>query len=118
MLTLPHKLQRLFQHDFPAVDDLRVWPVWVAGAVLDFGGDFNKYITSYKLQKQEGMIFRHLLRMILLIDEFSTLCPPDIEPSTWRGEIGEIADELEAICRAVDSADTEKWLDNARKTDE
>ncbi len=118
VLTLPHKLQRLFQHDFPAVDDLRVWPVWVAGAVLDFGGDFNKYITSYKLQKQEGMIFRHLLRMILLIDEFSTLCPPDIEPSTWRGEIGEIADELEAVCRAVDSADTEKWLENARKTDE
>jgi len=100
------------------VDDLRVWPVWVAGAVLDFGGDFNKYITSYKLQKQEGMIFRHLLRMILLIDEFSTLCPPDIEPTTWRGEIGEIADELEAICRAVDSDDTEKWLENARKTDE
>ncbi len=114
VLTLPHKLQRLFQHDFPGVDDLRVWPVWVAGAVLEFGGDFNKYITSYKLQKQEGMIFRHLLRMILLIEEFSDLCPPDIAPAIWRGEIGEIADQLESVCRRVDSTDTEKWLENAR----
>ncbi|MCH2177410.1 MAG: DEAD/DEAH box helicase [Mariniblastus sp.] len=117
VLTLPHKLQRLFQYDFPGVDDLRVWPAWVAGAVLEFGGDFNKYITSYKLQKQEGMVFRHLLRMVLLIDEFATLCPPDIEPAIWREEIGQIADDLEDICRVVDSESTEKWLENARKTE-
>ncbi|MCH2181013.1 MAG: DEAD/DEAH box helicase [Mariniblastus sp.] len=117
VLTLPQKLQRLFQHDFPGVDDLRVWPVWVAGAVLDFGGDFNKYITSNRLQKQEGMIFRHLLRMILLIDEFAELCPPDIEPAEWRDEIGEIADQLENVCRQVDATDTEKWLENTRKTE-
>ena len=117
VLTLPHKLQRLFQYDFPGVDDLRVWPAWVAGAVLEFGGDFNKYITSYKLQKQEGMVFRHLLRMVLLIDEFATLCPPDIEPAIWKEEIGQIADDLEEVCRAVDSESTEIWLENARKTE-
>lgn len=115
VLTLPHKLQRLFQHDFPAVDDLKVWPVWVAGAVLEFGGDFNKYVTSYRLQKQEGMIFRHLLRMVLLIDEFAMLCPPDIEHEVWQQEIGEIADQLEDICRAVDSTGTEQWLEEGRQ---
>ena len=63
------------------------------------------------------MVFRHLLRMVLLIDEFATLCPPDIEPAIWREEIGQIADDLEDICRVVDSESTEKWLENARKTE-
>ena len=58
-----------------------------------------------------------LLRMILLIEEFSDLCPPDIAPAVWRGEIGEIADQLESVCRRVDSTDTEKWLENARKNE-
>ena len=114
VLTLPHKLQRLFQHDFPGVDDLRVSPVWAAGAVLEYGGDFNKYITSNKLQKQEGVIFRHLLRLILLIDEMAMIGPPDIELTVWQDDLGQIADELEAICRAVDQENTEKWLAEAK----
>ncbi len=114
ILTLPHKLQRLFQHDFPTVNDLRVFPVWAAGEVLNFGGDFNKYVTSYKLQKQEGMIFRHMLRMILLIDELAMLGPPDIDHQQWQDELGEIADALEASCRQVDSYSTDQWLDEVR----
>jgi hypothetical protein len=114
VLTLPYKLQRLFEYDFPDVHDLRVWPCWVAGEVLIYNGDFNKYITSNKLQKQEGMIFRHLLRMILLIDEFAMLCPPDIEHRQWQSELGEIADQLENTCRAADSRGTDKWLDESR----
>ena len=115
ILTLPHKLQRLFQHDFPTVDDLRIWPCWVAGEILNYNGDFNKYITSNKLQKQEGMIFRHLLRMILLIDEFAMLCPPDINQRDWQDDLGEIADRLEATCRNADSYSTDLWLDESRK---
>ena len=46
ILTLPYKLQRLFQHDFPDVHDVRVTPVWVAGEALQYGTDFNKYILS------------------------------------------------------------------------
>jgi hypothetical protein len=113
VLTLPHKLQRLFQHDFPGVDDLRVRPVWAAGEVLNFGGDFDKYISSYKLQKQEGVIFRHLLRLILLLDEMAALCPPDISHVQWQAELNEIADQLESTCRFVDADSTEQWLENA-----
>jgi superfamily II DNA/RNA helicase len=115
VLTLPHKLQRLFQHDFPYVDDLRIFPCWVAGEVLIYNGDFNKYITSNKLQKQEGMIFRHLLRMVLLIDEFAMLCPPDIDKRDWQDELGDVADQLEATCRNADSYSTDQWLDESRK---
>ncbi len=115
VLTLAHKLHRLFGFDFPTVDDVRVWPVWVAGEVLEFGGDFNQYITGKKLQKQEGMIFRHLLRLILLIDEVAQLCPPDITVDEWQTDLGEIADQIEETCRQVDLQGTRQWLETGRK---
>ena len=62
VLTLADKLRRLFDYDFSGVQDLHVHPVWAAGELMEFGGDFNKYVTSKSLQKQEGVIFRHLLR--------------------------------------------------------
>jgi hypothetical protein len=113
VLTLPDKLQRLFEFDFPGVHDVRVWPVWVAGEVLQFG-DLDKYVSSYKLQKQEGLILRHLLRLILLIDEFALLCPPETTVEAWQEDLGTIADQLEAICRRADSDNTEQWLDEAK----
>jgi superfamily II DNA/RNA helicase len=114
VLSLAQKLHRLFGHDFPTIDDVRVWPVWVTGEVLEFGGDFNKYITSKGLQKQEGMIFRHLLRMILLIDEMAQLCPPDVTHEEWQADLGEIADQIEESCRKVDEHGTEQWLETSR----
>ncbi len=117
-LTLAHKLHRLFGHDFPTVDDVRVWPAWVAGEVLEFGGDFNKYITGKGLQKQEGMIFRHLLRLILLIDEMAQLGPPDVTVEEWQDDLGEIADRIEEACRAVDRHGTDQWLEEGRRQSE
>jgi hypothetical protein len=115
VLSLAHKLHRLFSHDFPTVDDVKVWPVWVAGELLEFGGHFNRYITSKGLQKQEGMIFRHLLRLILLIDEMAQLVPPDTSREEWQDDLGDIADQIEQSCRAVDAAGTEQWLDEGRR---
>ena len=46
MLTLADKLRRLFDHDFPGVSEVRTFPVWAAGELLEFGGDFNKYISA------------------------------------------------------------------------
>ena len=40
VLSLPHKLQRLFQHDFPGVHDVRITPVWVVGELLQYGNGF------------------------------------------------------------------------------
>lgn len=113
-LTLAEKLLRLFEYEFPGVRDARVWPVWVAGEALQFGDDFNRYITSYKLQKQEGLILRHLLRMVLLIDEFAPLNPPESTLEAWQDDWGEVADQLEAMCRRADPASTEQWLDETR----
>jgi superfamily II DNA/RNA helicase len=115
ILTLPYKLLRLFEYDFPDVDDVRITPVWVAGEVMNYGTDFNNYITSNKLQKQEGIIFRHLLRMILLLDEMAQLCPPDVEHQTWQDDLAEIANQLEDICRATDQHSTDQWLSESRE---
>jgi superfamily II DNA/RNA helicase len=79
-LTLAEKLRLLFDASFPSVHSLFTTPVWAAGEVLEFGGNFNKYITSRGLQKQEGVIFRHLLRLILLLKEFQQFTPPDCSP--------------------------------------
>jgi superfamily II DNA/RNA helicase len=118
VLTLADKLKRLFDHDFPGVPDLRVQPVWTAGEILQFGGNFNKYITSKGLQKQEGIIFRHLLRLILLAAEFTQFSPPDADEDQWLDDLNDIADRLTETCRAVDPASTDKTLEQIDNPDE
>jgi superfamily II DNA/RNA helicase len=111
VLTFADKLRKLFDYDFPNVRDLRTNSVWVAGELLEFGGDFNKYITSKNLQKQEGLIFRHVLRLILLVKEFEQLCPPDITMEEWLADLREISERLTACCRTIDPASTDKALE-------
>jgi len=115
VLTLADKLRRLFDYDFAGVKDLRTAPVWAAGELIEFGGDFNKYVTSKALQKQEGMIFRHALRLILLLAEFQQLCPPDVTEEEWRGDLGDISARLAECCRRVDPASTDKALEEAEQ---
>lgn len=113
VLSLADKLRRLFEYEFPRVTDFRTSSVWVAGEVLQFG-EFNNYITSNKLQKQEGIIFRHLLRFILLIEEFAELCPPETTLEEWQDDLYGIADRLVAICREVDPSSTDETLQQVK----
>ena len=113
ILTLADKLRKLFDYDFPVVHDVHTFPVWAAGELLEFGGDFNKYVTAKSLQKQEGIIFRHLLRLILLVQEFVQFVPPDTPEPDWRAELDDIAARLTESCRKVDPSSTEKALEQA-----
>jgi hypothetical protein len=112
-LTLGEKLRLLFDATFPEVHSLFTTSVWAAGEVLEFGGNFNKYITSRGLQKQEGVIFRHLLRLILLVKEFQQFTPPDCQPDEWLAELREISELLAECCRRVDPLSTDKALEEA-----
>ncbi len=114
VLTLADKLRKMFDYDFPGVHDVRTFPVWAAGALFEFGGDFNQYVTSHQLQKQEGVLFRHFLRLILLIGEFTQLCPPDTTEDEWRTDLGEITAMLTASCREIDPSSTDKALEQAQ----
>ena len=115
VLTVAEKLRRLFDYDVPGVYDLRTSPVWAAGELLQFGGDFNKYVTSKSLQKQEGVIFRHMLRLILLVNEFVQLCPPDSTKEEWRGDLTDVASQLTEVCRRVDPSSTDKALEEVEQ---
>ncbi len=116
-LLLGDKLRRIFDSEFPRVGNLRTSPVWVAGELLQFGGDFHKYVTSRDLAKQEGIIFRHLLRLILLCGEFAQLCPAELERSVWENELKQLADRLTESCRAIDPESTDKSLESMQIAD-
>ncbi len=117
LLTFAEKLRRLFDYQYPGVA-LRVTPVWAAGEILfDFKGDFNKFILSRNLQKQEGVVFRHLLRLILLLEEFIPLKPLDVNPLDWRADLEDVAQQLIDCCRKVDPSSVEETLSYSQKPD-
>lgn len=112
------KLRLLFDAKYPEVGDFTTEAVWAAGDILlGYGGNFNLYVTSRELTKQEGLIFRHLLRLILLLEEFQQLTPAGIEPSVWQADLKDIADRLTETCRAVDPTSTEQAIKKAHAAD-
>jgi hypothetical protein len=114
---LADKLRMLFDSEFPQVHGVTVTPAWVTPNILLFGGDFQKYIAGHDLAKQEGLIFRHLLRLILLLGEFSQVTPPGLDGEEWRTRLRTLADRLTAACRAVDPQSTEYALTHAADRD-
>ncbi len=115
--TLAEKLRLLFDAHFPEVDDVHTQSVWAAGELLRFGGNFNKYVQSRDLVKQEGIIFRHLLRLILLCGEFAQACPKDTTPEIWQQEMRELGERLAASCREVDPTSTDEAMEKAHGAD-
>jgi hypothetical protein len=107
---LGDKLRMLFDSEYPNVHGVFVQSVWAAGDLLDFSCDFHRYISGRDLAKQEGLIFRHILKLILLLGEFSQVTPPGIEPHVWKSELRELADKFTECCHQVDPGSTEQML--------
>ncbi len=115
--TFAEKLRMLFDAQHPDVTDVNTQSVWCAAELLRFEGNFNKYVQSRDLVKQEGIVFRHLLRLILLCGEFAQVCPKDISPEDWQAEMRDISERLTASCREVDPASTEEMIEKAHAAD-
>jgi hypothetical protein len=112
VLSVAEKLRRLFDFEYSGVTDLRTNAVWAAGELItEYNGNFDKYVSVKDMAKQEGILFRHLLRLILLIREFRPLAPPDLDPAAWRYDLDEVVDQLTASCRAVDPTSTDLALE-------
>ena len=99
------------------MNDVRVESVWAAGELLEFGGDFNKYVTGKGLVRQEGILFRHILRLILLCGEMAQLVPADTTVEEWRADLDDISRRLTESCRKVDPDSTDKMLEQAHAAD-
>ncbi|MGB7345322.1 MAG: DEAD/DEAH box helicase [Pirellulaceae bacterium] len=109
-LTIGEKILRLFRSEYPRVHNVDVRPVWIVGDLLQYGGDFNKYVTTKKLQKDEGILFRHCLRMILLLDEMANVPPAETTVETWEDPLDDIAEQLTEACRNIDPESTDEML--------
>src|SRR3954447_24595550 len=112
--TLAEKLRSYFNHCYPDVTDVHSHPIWCVGELIEFGGNFNKFVTTLDLTKQEGIIFRHVQRMIMLCGEFERACALDADaaPSTlaWRTELHELGAKLTESCRVIDPASTDQLI--------
>jgi hypothetical protein len=71
-------------------------------------------VKARDLTKQEGILFRHCLRMILLCGEFALLEPPGLDPVEWRRDMTELAAILTDSCRAVDPGSTDEVITTLR----
>lgn len=114
---LAEKLRTLFDADFPGVHGVFVQPVWAAGELLSFECNFQNYISSRDLAKQEGLVFRHLLKLVLLLGEFAQVTPPGMDPAQWRSDLQGLAQRFTACCHAVDPQSTEHTLAHAGDAD-
>ncbi len=111
---LAEKMALLFHASVPHAQDLITVPVWCAGPLLyDFGGDFHKYISAKELSRQEGNIFRHCMRLILLCEEFQQVTPHGVLKLEWQAQLKGWAEKLTETCRAVDPQCTDELLATA-----
>ncbi len=107
---LADKLKLLFHSEYPRIGDLAIMPCWCIGELLKYNGEFDKYIRANDLVKEEGSVFRHALRMILLCGEFQEVTPSGWDTVEWRNWLSSIVDNLTKACHSVDPQSTDKWL--------
>ncbi len=95
--TLAEKLRLLFDAHFPDVSDVFTQSVWCAGELQRYEGNFNLYVKTRDLIKQEGIV--------------------DTTPEAWRAELRELSERLTASCRAVDPTSTDEIIQLAHAAD-
>ncbi|GMU38931.1 MAG: DEAD/DEAH box helicase [Phycisphaerae bacterium] len=98
-------LKLAFDAKLPSPEDILVQPKWAAGGVFTLENSFFKYIKNRGLEKQEGLILRHLLRLVILAGEF--------KEKTQDPHYAEIADRATRAAQQVDPRYTDRFLAEA-----
>lgn len=96
-------LKALFDARLASPEPVLVLPKWAAGSLFEHGGDFYKFVRARDMQKNEGLVLRHLLRLVILAGEFHTRSQGD--PDYQR--IGELCTR---VCQQVDPRYTDRFL--------
>ncbi|MBL8878911.1 MAG: DEAD/DEAH box helicase [Phycisphaerales bacterium] len=103
--SVPEMLRIWFESKLTTPEPQFVQPKWITGSAVHFNCEFFKLVRSADLVKQEGLVLRHLLRMVILSGEFLTF--------TDNPEFQEIADLATRTCRNVDPSYTDRFLSEA-----
>ncbi|MCG3125376.1 MAG: hypothetical protein CHACPFDD_00194 [Phycisphaerae bacterium] len=104
--NFPEMLKLVFEARLPNPEPVFIQPKRIAGAAFELEGEFYKLVKAFDLVKQEGIILRHLLRLVILAGEFFAHTE---DPDYQR--IGELATRT---CQRVDRKYTERFLADAR----
>ena len=112
-VPLATKTRLLFENKIDHAGGLFTTPVWAAGDLLLHGGSFDGFIRGHDLVKQEGIVFKHLLRLILLCAEFAQLTPNGVTAADWQARLARIMTTLTDACRSVDPQSTDETLEEA-----
>jgi superfamily II DNA/RNA helicase len=116
-IPLGDQMRMLFDSDYPGIRETPIRAVWIIGDLQFFNYDFQKYVTGRDLTKQEGLIFRHVMKMILLCGEFSQVTPIGMDDGVWRDELRDLAEKLTETCRQIDPESTDQMLEMAQAAD-
>jgi superfamily II DNA/RNA helicase len=108
--TFPEMLKLAFEAKLAAPEPAFVQPKWIAGDAFAQDCEFYKSVKRLNLVKQEGLILRHLLRLVILAGEFFVRSP---DPDYQR--IGELATRT---CQRVDAKYTNRFLAEAQNMQE
>ncbi|MEK6676038.1 MAG: helicase, partial [Planctomycetota bacterium] len=102
-MTLPDMLRLLFESSLASPEPVAVQPKWIAGGVFEVVDDFYKFVRNRDLLKNEGLILRHLLRLVIVTAEFATRSGGDPDYTI-------IGERVTQICQRVDKRYTEHFL--------
>ncbi len=105
--TFVEMLKIAFEAELPYPEEMRVQTKWVAGGINEGGGDFARFVASRDLSKNEGLVMRHLLRLVLLAAEFAD--------RTGDPAYRAISQAAAEACKTVDPAHTEQFLERAKE---
>jgi superfamily II DNA/RNA helicase len=108
--SFPEMLKIAFEAKLAAPEPAFVQPKWIAGDAFRHECEFFKCVKALNLMKQEGLILRHLLRLVILAGEFYVRTT---DPEYQR--LGELATKT---CQRVDEKYTNRFLAEAQSMKE
>ncbi len=103
--TFPEMLKLAFDHRLGTQEFVFVQPKMLLADVMRFDGEFFRFARARDLVKNEGLVLRHLLRLVILSGEFFALTE---DPDYQR-----IAEEATKSCERVDRQYTKHFLADA-----
>lgn len=104
--TFPEMLKIAFESKLAAPEPVNVQPKFLAGDVFE-DCQFYRFVRNRELAKQEGLVLRHLLRLVTLAEEFHSL--------TEDPDYARVAELATRVCHGVDPRYTDKYLSDLKE---